>query len=214
MDFIEKESSENEKLKEEVEISKELEEKKDTPIKLGMKWHNFLVFFALWVAALWNVFMGIINITAVKYLLNSYTGNVIMIPEEMYRDYPLLPYLDRYFAISLFWLAVYQIAILVLLALKKRCASVHLNIMIVLMCFLSACYDLFFAAIIRANRYMVSLGEKFIRASLNYSTPEMTMYTAFFIAVVLCIINWYYYKKRKALMCNKIFSKQKKENEK
>ena len=156
---------------------------------LGMKWHVFLVRFALWAAAVWNVFIGVLHITGLKHWLNTYSSNAIMIPEEMYINYPLLLYMDRYFAISLFVMAAYQILILVLLAKRRKWAPFHLNVMIVIMCFVSAFYDFMFENVVKFR--------KFVQASMNYSSSSTTVITAAVIAVALCVINWYYYNKRR-----------------
>ena len=183
-------------LKKEIKESGVMTEKAE---KQGMKWHIFLVRFALIAAAVWNVFIGVLHVTGLKHWVNTYFGNAIMIPEEMYLNYPLLLDIDRFFAGCLFVMAVYQVAIAVLLIKKKKCAPLHLNIMIAFMCAVSALYDFLFEVAVR--------NENFVRASLNYSASYITVGTATGVCVGLCLANWYYYKNRRDIVCERLFKK-------
>ncbi len=157
---------------------------------LGMKWHKFLVNFALFAAAVWNVFMGVLHLTGLKYLLNSYMmGNTIMLTDFMYLHYPILKVADMMFYITMFLMAAYQTVIRQMLKKGKKHAPLHLNIMIGIMCAVSALYDFLFEAGVR--------NESFVRASINYSSSSITVGSAIIIGVGLCIVNWYYYKKRR-----------------
>ncbi len=154
----------------------------------GMKWHKFLINFALFAAAVWNIFIGVLQLTGLRYTLNSFAGNTIMIRDEMYFYYPPLRFADAILYITLFAMAAYQIIIRFMLAKGKKHAAMHLNIMIGIMCTVSALYDFLFEAFVR--------NENHVRASLNYSTSSITLGTAVVIGTALCLINWYYYKKR------------------
>lgn len=154
----------------------------------GMKWHKLLSRFLLWAAAFMNVIGGTLHFCGLKHMLNSYLSNAVMIPSEMYIDYPALFYLDKCFAVILYIMAVYQIFIAILLIKRKRCAVINLNIMTVVMCFAWAIYDLCFTVFVP--------NEKFIAASLKYSNAFETFLTAVAAAVIIPTVNWFYYKKR------------------
>ncbi len=158
--------------------------------KPGMKWHKFLVNFALFAASAWNIFMGVLQLTGWRYILNSHImGNGIMLTDFMYLSYPLLKFADTLFYITMFLMAAYQIVIRQMLKKGKKHAPLHLNIMIVIMCTVSALYDFLFEAAVH--------NESFVRASINYSSSSVTIATAMIIGTALCIANWYYYKKRR-----------------
>lgn len=155
------------------------------------KWHKFLVNFALFAAAVWNIFMGVLHLTGWWYSINSLTGNTIMIQDEMYFYYPPVKIADIMFIITVFAMSAYQIMIRFMLVKGRKHAPLHLNIMIGIMCFISAIYDFLFEAFVR--------NENFVRASINYSSSTTTLLTAVVIGTVLCITNWYYYKKRRGM---------------
>ncbi len=161
-----------------------------------MKWHKFLIYFALFAAAMWNVFIGVLHLTGMWYWLNSFSGNAVMVPERMYFDYPPLRVADAILYITLFLMAVYQIVIRFMLARGKKHAPLHLNVMIGIMCTVSALYDFLFEAFVR--------NEVYVRASLNYGSSSITLGTAFVIGTGLCIANWYYYKKRRGLSAKQV----------
>lgn len=154
----------------------------------GMKWHKLLSRFLLWWAAFMNVIIGTLHFCGLNHTLNSYLSNAVMIPSEMYMDYPALFYLDKCFAVILYIMAIYQIFIAVLLIKRKRCAVINFSIMTVVMCFAWAIYDLCFTVFVP--------NEKFIAASLNYSNAFETFLTAVAAAVIIPTLNWLYYKKR------------------
>ncbi|MBR3994455.1 MAG: hypothetical protein IKI97_04145 [Clostridia bacterium] len=170
----------------------------NTNIKLpGMKWHRFLINFALYTAAVCNLIIGILQITGMRYILNSHLyGNAVMIPEQMYFYYPALKITDILYSVTIILMAVYQIIIRFLLARGKKHAVLNLNIMIGIMCAVSALYDFLFQTIVR--------NELFVNATINYSTASVTLTTAIIIGAGLCVTNWYYYKKRKSILLNKI----------
>ena len=155
----------------------------------GFKWHKCLIYFLLFAAALWNIFMGILHISGQWYYFTSLKANVVMLSDFMYVYYPPLKILDIFFGLSLILMAVYQIIIRFMLAKRKKHAPLHLNIMIGTMCVLSALYDLLFAAFVS--------NQDFVEACINYSSSaSLTLWTAVIIGTGLCIANRYYYKKR------------------
>lgn len=161
------------------------DEIKKTP---GMKWHKFLVGFALWAAAFFNLVNGIFQLTGIKYILNSYLSNVIMIRDELYFYYPPVFITDILFSVMLITAAIYQVITAVMLRKCKKSAPLHLNITTVIVCTAYALYDFLFAAFVR--------NEMYVRATINYSSASVTFIAALFIGTGLCIANWYYYKKR------------------
>lgn len=162
----------------------------------GMKWHRFLVNFALYAAAVCNLIIGVLQITGIRYILNSYIyGSAVMIPEQMYFYYPALKITDVIYSVTLLIMATYQVIIRFLLVKGKKCAVLNLNIMIAVMCMVSALYDFLFQTIVR--------NDLFVRATINYSNASVTLTTAIIIGTGLCVANWYYYKKRKSILANK-----------
>ena len=160
--------------------------------KLGMKWHKLLIYFALFAAAFMNMLNGILNLTGFKYIVNSYLGNAVMLAEQMYVFYPATKITDIAYGIILVAMAVYQIIIRRMLVKGVKKAYVHLNITIGVMCGFTAMYDALFAAFVRNERY--------VRATINYSSPMTTVWTALVIGSVLIIFNTVYYKKRAGIL--------------
>lgn len=155
---------------------------------LGMKWHKFLVGFALWAAAFFNLLNGILQLTGIKYILNSYTSNAILIRDELYFYYPPVFITDILFSVMLIGAAIYQVITAVMLRKGRKSAPLHLNITTVIVCTAYALYDFLFAAFVR--------NELYVKATIKYSSASVTFVTALFIGAGLCIANWYYYKKR------------------
>ena len=98
-----------------------LDEKKQashTNLKFpGMKWHRFLINFVLYMAAVCNLIVGMLQLTGLRYILNSHLyGNAVMIPEQMYFYYPALKITDIIYSVTIILMAVYQIIIRFLLA--------------------------------------------------------------------------------------------------
>ena len=169
------------------------EEKDD--VYVGMKWHNFLVKYALYAAAVINLVIGILQLTGLRYTLNSYFGNAIMIKEEMHFYYPPLKFVDAIFYITLFCMAVYQVLIRNMLKRGYRHSVRHLNTMICIMCTVYALYDFLFQAFVRTEVY--------VRAMLNYSSPSVTALTGAALAVGLSLWNCWYYKNRRHIFKKK-----------
>ena len=182
-----------------MKISEKMKEREPHPVisedgekAPTFRWHKFLVNFALYAAAVWNVISGVLHLTGLWYSLNSLTGNTIMIQSEMYFYYPPVRIADIMFYVTMFATAAYQIVIRFMLVRGRKHAPLHLNIMIGIMCFISAIYDFLFEAFVR--------NPAFVRASINYSSSSTTLLTAFCIGAVLCVANWYYYKKRRGII--------------
>lgn len=173
-------------------VIRPLESTDEQPATPGFRWHKFLVNFALYAAAVWNVISGVLHLTGLWYSINSLTGNTIMIQSEMYFYYPPVRIADIMFYVTMFATAAYQIVIRFMLVRGRKHAPLHLNIMIGIMCFISAIYDFLFEAFVR--------NPAFVRASINYSSSSTTLLTAFCIGTVLCVANWYYYKKRRGII--------------
>lgn len=171
-----------------------IEEDNDNRPK-GMKWHNFLVKFGLIAASVCNVLMGILQITGLRYTLNSYAGNTIMIMDEMYFYYPPVRIVDTVYWFTLFAVAVYQIIIRNMLKKGRKHSVRHLNIMIGIMCGISAFYDSMFSAFVR--------NEAFVRATISYNSASITLGTAVIAGIGLCVWNWYYYKERPQIFLKK-----------
>lgn len=163
----------------------------------GLKWHKFLVNFALFAAAAWNVLVGIMQLTGLRYIINSHTGKGygIILQEHIYFHYPAVKFADTLFWVTLFLMAVYQLIIRQMLKKGRKHAPLHLNIMIGIMCTVSALYDFLFEAFVRNERYVL--------ACINYSSSSITIATAAFIGAGLCILNWYYYRERRGILFGK-----------
>ena len=179
------------------------ENKTEQEKKHGCIWH-YVLCIIMPFAALWNIFTGILSVTGFKHELNSYIGNTIMFPEMVYGEFPPLKVLDLVFGITVFCMAVFQIIIFVLLLKRFRSAVLFLNIMICMMCASCALYDMFFTAFVKAANKPI-YGEMVLKSSLYYESAVTTGITAVVIAVVLCICNRVYYKKRRTKGSKKLF---------
>ena len=143
-----------------------------------MKWHKFLVYFALWLGAIGNLVTGIQVLTGAQY--DGYA-------EGVWELIPGLHVADIIYGIVILVLVVLQIDAAVKLLGLKRGAPKFLIAMYVVNLVSSVLYTI--ASIIILRDYGASVGD-ILTASLISSLV---------VSVLMILANAVYYKKRESL---------------
>ena len=143
-----------------------------------LKWHKFLIYFALWAGAVLNVISGI------RILTGSIYGVDV---DAVYRTYGGLKTIDVLYGLLLCALAVYQIYLRFQLAGFKKEAPGKLSMMYIITILLGLAYMLVVSAVTRIS----------ISALLDSSTVG-----SYIGSIVFLFINKAYYGKRSHLFVN------------
>ena len=146
----------------------------------GMKWHKFLVYFALWFAALANLGMGILSLTGGQY------GQA---KELVYSYFPQLKAPDIVYGILL--LAAAVLSVLTALALLKYKAKGP-KLLTLLYIFNAA------VAVVYVLWVILSMSG----SGADFSQTITQVITSLIVSVVMIFVNKAYYGKRAHLFVN------------
>ena len=149
----------------------------------GMKWHKFLVYFALWAGALLNLIMGIVCLTGAQY------GEM---KELVYAYIPGMKAPDLVYGILLVLLAVLGVLTAVKLLKFKVGAPKWLTILYIAALAVSIIYIAW--SMIVLSDYGVGLGD--MGSSLSSTIGSIAG------SILMIIVNKIYYGKRAHLFVN------------
>ena len=145
-----------------------------------MKWHKFLVYFALWAGAVVNLVLAIQMIKGEHYGASS---------SSVYSLFPAMKYVDIAYSVLLLALVLFQVVTVIRLMGLKRGAPKLLITLYVVNLILGIAY--LGAAYIIASKY-VSIG--------NLLSPSLI--AGFAVSGIMIFANVTYYKKREVLFVN------------
>ena len=148
--------------------------------KQGMKWHKFLVYFALWASALINLIMGIVTLTGAQY--------------GSYRDlvYAMLPGMkapDLIYGLLLIVTAVFALITVLSLLKFKANGPKLLFLLYALVAVVTVIYVVWSCIVL--SKYDADLSDVITRTVASLIT-----------SVVMIIVNKIYYGKRAHLFVN------------
>lgn len=140
------------------------------PSTEGMGWYNFLIYFALFAGAVWNLVYGIFYLTGYVYDLADGSAELV------YLVFPRMETLDIMFGIACLLLAAYGITVRFLLAKFKKCAPICLYLLNVIVIVLEIVY-----LIIASNIINASIGDVMDAQSI---AMLIWQFTCFIVSVV------------------------------
>lgn len=145
-----------------------------------MKWHNFLVYFALWFGALYNLFVGIRAVTGSQYGSDS---------KFVYRVIPSLKAPDMIFGIAVIFMAVMGVVTAINLLSYKAAGPKLVCILYLVGGCITLIYVIWVAIIL--SDYDASLGNMIA-----------TTIVSLVVDVLMFIANKVYYGKRASMFVN------------
>lgn len=111
----------------------------------GMGWYKFLIYFALFAGAVWNLVIGILYISGAVYDMTEASADLV------YRVFPSLQAVDIIYGISCMALAVYAIFVRFMLAKFKKRSLICLYLLYCIVIFIEIVYYIIAANIINAS---------------------------------------------------------------
>ena len=151
-----------------------------SPDAYPLKWHKFLIYFALWAGAILNAVQAIRSMTGGNYLEVGMTG------EEVYQRFSGLRTVDMVAGLLLLAIAAYGIYVRFQLAGFKIGAPAKLTVLYIAL----AAYNLIYS-VLACNAMNVEL-----------SAVSSNLVGSMIGSVLMVVINRVYYNKRMELFVN------------
>ncbi len=146
--------------------------------QLGMKWYKFIIYFALWAGAVFNV------ISAISLMTGSIYEDVGGSAEVVYSVFPGLKGWDIFFGVILIFIAIYQIYVRSCLVKFKAKAPMML---VLIYCILIA-YEVLYAIV--ASSFLVRIGGD---PTIADSIPNIIGW------IIMAVVNYKYFDNRDEL---------------